>query len=161
MAINIDNERTGVLTEDTTSADMKFYAKNEYEPVLESGVILLEKLEDRSKWRLVEDLSQVGAITDMGSAVSTPGTIKELFNILRLFFLDDVASGGSYRKVIMPQQVVSDSSVSYTGFAYDLEAQTSEAKWAVKRMHQDGSETWAGKTTFDEILDNFLTLSYS
>jgi len=51
--------------------------------------------------------------------------------------------------------------IAYCGFSTDLNALTSEAKWAVKRLYQDGTEAWAGKTTFDQILDDYLTLTYT
>lgn len=74
---------------------------------------------------------------------------------------DGTGGGSSYKIFTMPQTGTAGSLVVYTGFATDLVAQTSEAKWAVKKQFQDGSELWAGKTTFDQILDDYLTLTYS
>jgi len=161
MATNIDNERNGILVEDTISGYIKFYSKNEYEPILENGSIKIEKLEDRSNTGIVDDISNMGTITDLGSSVSVPGTIGELFDIVRLFFLDSSATGGQYRIHTMPQQIVGGSAIAYTGFSIDLSALTSDSSWAVKKMYQDGVEEWAGKTAFDQILDNYSSLSYS
>ena len=60
-----------------------------------------------------------------------------------------------------PAELDSGSIVVYTGFAEDLAALPSEAKWAVKKQHQSTGETWAGKLTFNQILDDFLSLTYS
>ena len=48
----------------------------------------------------------------------------------------------------------------YCGFAEDLDADPSEAKWAVKRVREDESVAWAGFGTFDQILDDYLSLTY-
>jgi hypothetical protein len=74
------------------------------------------------------------------------------------------ASGGSgtvYKIYTMPQAQNASGSVAYTGFSLDMDAATSGADWAVKRMYEAGTEAWAGKTTFDQILDDYESLTYS
>jgi hypothetical protein len=162
MAINISNEEKGVYYEDTDANKRRFFVRNQHEPILIDGVIQLEKVEDRSRFRVADHLNSVGIILDMGTPIPLPGTMEELFDILRVFFLDRNVGGESlYRTITMPQQLSGTNSIAYTGFAVDLLATTAEAKWAVKRMHQDNSETWAGRFTFDQILDNYLSLTYT
>lgn len=70
-------------------------------------------------------------------------------------------ASAQYKILTMPQTQDVNGNVAYTGFSKDLNAQSSEAKWTVKKQLQDGTETWAGKATFGQILDNYLTLSYN
>lgn len=67
-----------------------------------------------------------------------------------------------YKRWTMPGVVdLTYGITAYTGFSEDLNADISEAKWAVKRVREDETEAWAGKTTFDQILDDYLTLTYT
>lgn len=83
--------------------------------------------------------------------------------------LIEVSEGGLGGDITIPYKIWSMPSavdgggkiIAYCGFSQDLEALTSEAKWAVKKLLEDGTETWAGKNTFDQILDDYLTLIYS
>lgn len=70
--------------------------------------------------------------------------------------------GGPAHKVIsMPSDTDANGIIAYSGFATDFNATTDENKWAVKKQFQDGAEEWAGKTTFNQILDNYLSLTYA
>jgi len=95
--------------------------------------------------------------------------IREIVNIEIYDFAEDVfieiqegqaGEGGTavlYKRWSQPQV----NNTCYTGFSKDLNALLSEPKWAVKRVELDDTETWAGKTTFDQILDDYLTLTYT
>ena len=67
----------------------------------------------------------------------------------------------AHKRITQPATSDGSGLVAYTGFAVDLAASTSSASWAVKKQFQSGSELWAGKTTFDQILDNYLSLTYT
>jgi len=71
--------------------------------------------------------------------------------------------GGSIYKIsTKPTYVdIGGELVSHTGFSTNFNAATSSAEWAVKKELQDGTETWAGKADFDQILDDYLSLTYS
>ncbi|KKN88636.1 hypothetical protein LCGC14_0245270 [marine sediment metagenome] len=66
-----------------------------------------------------------------------------------------------YKTVTMSQTQDVAGNVAYTGFSKLNTALTSEARWAVKKTLEDTTETWAGRYAFDEILDDYLSLSYS
>lgn len=69
--------------------------------------------------------------------------------------------GATYRIFTQPATADANGLVVFTGFATDTDALTGEAKWAVKKQFEIGTEQWAGKVTFDQVLDNYLSLTYS
>jgi hypothetical protein len=75
--------------------------------------------------------------------------------------LENTSGGPAHKIISMPSDTDANGIVAYSGFATDFEALPSEGKWAVKKQFQDGTELWAGKTQFDQTLDNYLSLTYS
>jgi hypothetical protein len=95
-------------------------------------------------------------ITEMPEIVNID--IYEVVEKVEIEITEGLGDGGvEYKRWSMPQV----NETCYTGFSRDLEALTSEAKWAVKRVELDDTESWAGRDTFDQILDDYLTLTYT
>jgi hypothetical protein len=111
-----------------------------------------EKISEAYNWG---DHGIVGYLTD------APNNGQEYVRKNADWFVATGGGGTQYKITTMPQTSDENGSVAYSGFSTDLNALTSEAKWAVKKMYENDTEEWAGKTTFDEILDNYQSLTYS
>lgn len=156
MSITIKHEPPGVVVE-FDQGNRAVFQKGTYRAKIEGDKLLVYPNENMEKIELAASIDDITAIYDKGVSVSVPATIQEAFDIIWIFFLANT----QYRRITMPLTQVADVNVAYTGFSMDLEALTSEAKWAVKKMYFDRTEQWAGRGIFDQILDNYLSLSYS
>jgi hypothetical protein len=165
----IKNESGGVNIENTNTLKERFYGANVYEPELIENKIYVRKVPSNERdinFLIVGNIASVTSIDDNGTSIAVPATMQELYAILRGFFLtnrdENLLAQLKYKIISMPLEIdVNGDYIVYTGFSTDYEALLSEAKWAVKKQHEDGSQQWAGKLGFDEILNDYLTLTYS
>lgn len=169
MGLIIKNETGGVNIENTSTLKERFYGANVYEPELIEDKIYVRKIHSNERdvsLLIISRITDVASIDDDGTPVSVPATMQELYVILRGFFLtnrdEQLVAQLKYKIISMPLVIDTNGDyIVYTGFSTDYEALLSEAKWAVKKQYEDGSQQWAGKLTFDEILNDYLTLTYS
>ena len=156
MSIIIKHEPPGVVVE-FNQGNRDVFQKGTHRAKIEGDKLWVYTNDNVEKIKLADSIDDITAIYDKGASVSVPATIQEAFDIIWIFFL----ANNQYRRITMPLTQESDENVAYTGFSMDLEALTSEAKWAVKKMYFDRTEQWAGRSIFDQILDDYLSLSYS
>ena len=162
MGLAKKNEELQVVITQGDSEDS--YPKNVYRPRLRSGVIILRNHnteQETDDINLISNIGDVDSIDDwIAGSVSVPATIAELFDTIRPFFFRKVTYAEEELIWTMPQEVVEGQIIVYTGYARDKSALTSEAKWAVKKQYQNNTVEWAGELTYDQILDNYLSLTY-
>jgi len=186
MALTITNYVTHVAMGDSDS--LKTFVKNAYNIYFDGVTLKIVNAQTEKTVYSFVNTSVISTIYDAKTDTypSVPGTLIGLANLLVTFFfrrLNRFPAGGAIGqgivkattedfdfgwgnikkqyKIYTKPQVYSGGNIAYSGFATDVGAGTDEAKWAVKKVLQDGTETWAGKTTFDKILDDYLSLSYS
>jgi hypothetical protein len=186
MGIVITNNISYVSLSENNS--LKTFIKNAYNIYFDGKQIRIVNANTEKTVFTILKASNVLSIYDAKTDTypSIPGTLMGLADMLVTFFfrrLSKLPAGGetgqvlalnsSYEfdaswvdpvkeyKIYTKPQGYSGGNIAYTGFSEDLSALTSEGKWAVKKMLESGTETWSGKTTFDKILDDYLSLSYS
>jgi hypothetical protein len=165
----ISNESGGVNIENTNTLKQRFYGANVYEPELIEDIMYLRKVQSNERddnFQIIRGISEVTSIDDNGTSIAVPADMEGLYAILRGFFLanrnEQLVAELKYKIITMPLVIDTNGEyIAYTGFSTDYEALLSEAKWAVKKQYEDGSQEWAGKLSFDEILNDYLTLTYS
>ena len=156
MSVTIKHEPPGVIVE-FDGGNREVFQKGTHRAKVEGDILYAYANDSGIRMKIADNIEAVTAIYDKGQSVSVPATMQLLFDTIWIFFLNpDVI-----KIITMPLAEEGGQDVAYTGFSLDYDAGTNEAKWAVKKQYEDTSQQWAGRSDFDQVLDDYLSLSYA